>query len=63
MCKVYAIITDRTDRTDRTNVLFKLVLKDLCVYQTVDEEELQDVQQHPPKRDLQWPQMRVGCEE
>ncbi len=37
--------------------------KHLCVYQTVDEEELQDVQQHPPKRDLQRPQMRVGREQ
>lgn len=32
-------------------------------YQTVDEEELQDVQQHSPQRDLQRPQVRVGSEE
>lgn len=35
----------------------------LYIYQTVDEEELQDVQQHPPQRDLQWPQVRVCCEQ
>lgn len=39
------------------------VCKHLCIYQTVDEEELQDVQKHSPQRDLQWPQMRVGCEQ
>lgn len=32
-------------------------------YQTVDEKELQDVQQHSPQRDLQRPQVRVGREE
>lgn len=32
------------------------------VYQTVDEEELQDVQKHPPQGDLQRPQVGVGCE-
>lgn len=39
------------------------VNKNVCVYQAVDEEELQDVQQHSPQRDLQWPQVRVGCEQ
>lgn len=33
------------------------------VYQTVDEEELEDVQQHPPQRDLQRPQVGVGREQ
>lgn len=31
--------------------------------QAVDEEELQDVQQHPAQRDLQGAQVRIGCEE
>lgn len=35
----------------------------MSVYQTVDEEELQDVQQHSPQRDLQRPQVRVGREQ
>lgn len=39
------------------------VCKHLYIYQTVDEEELQDVQEHSPQRNLQWPQMRVGCEQ
>lgn len=33
------------------------------VHQTVDEEELEDVQQHPPQRDLQGAQVGVGREE
>lgn len=32
-------------------------------HQTVNEEKLEDVKQHPPQRDLQGPQMGVGCEE
>lgn len=32
-------------------------------HQTVDEQELEDVQQHPAQRDLQRPQVRVGREE
>lgn len=35
----------------------------MSVYQTVDEEELQYVQQHSPQRDLQRPQVRVGREQ
>lgn len=35
-----------------------------CVlYQAIDEEELEDVKQHPPKRDLKRSKMRVGCEQ
>lgn len=41
----------------------EVVLKCLLVHQTVDEEELEDVQQHSPERDLQRPQVGVGCEE
>lgn len=33
------------------------------IYQAVDEEELQDVEQHSPQRNLQWPQVRVGREQ
>lgn len=31
-------------------------------HQTVNEEKLEDVQQHPPQRDLQRPEVGVGCE-
>lgn len=44
-------------------VLLPHVCKQLHIYQAIDEQELQDVQQHPPKRDLQRPQVRVGCEQ
>lgn len=32
-------------------------------YQTVNEEKLEDVQQHPPQWDLQGPEVGVGGEE
>ena len=35
----------------------------VCVYQAVDEEELEDVQQHASQRDLKGPQVRVGREQ
>lgn len=46
-------------------LMYACIFPPVCkhVYQTVDEKELQDVQQHPPQRDLQRPQVRVGGEQ
>lgn len=38
-------------------------MEETSVYQAVDEEELEDVQQHSPQGDLQRPQVRVGREQ
>lgn len=52
----------------KTNQNFHLMINQLTTskseeHKTVDEEELDDIDDHPPERDLQRPEVRVDGEQ